>query len=43
VVGLVAMLLGIVFLVQPVTIALYTVGFPILLVGLLFYIVVSHF
>ncbi len=43
VVGLIAMGAGMVFLVQPLTIVLYTIGFPILLVGLIFYIVVSHF
>jgi predicted membrane channel-forming protein YqfA (hemolysin III family) len=40
--GLVAMGLGILFLVQPLTIVLYGIGFPVLLVGLIFYIVVNH-
>ena len=43
VVGLIVMGAGMLFLVQPLTIVLYSVGFPILLVGLIFYIVVSHF
>ena len=43
IVGLFAMGTGIVFMVQPLTIVLYGLGFPILLVGLIFYIVVSHF
>ena len=43
VVGLIAMGAGMAFLVQPFTIVLYGIGFPILLVGLIFYIVVSHF
>ena len=37
------MIVGILLLVQPLTIALYSLGFPTLLAGLLFYIVVSHF
>jgi len=40
--GLVAMGLGIVLLVQPLTIVLFGIGFPVLLVGLIFYIVVNH-
>ena len=43
VVGLFVMGLGIVLLVQPLTITLFGLGFPILLLGLIFYIVVSHF
>ena len=43
VIGLIAMGVGMVFLVQPLTIVLYGMGFLILLVGLIFYIVVSHF
>ena len=42
-IGLVVMVVGILFLVQPLTVALFTVGFPILLAGLVFYIIVSHF
>ena len=42
VVGLFVMGLGIVLLVQPLTITLFGLGFPILLLGLIFYIVVSH-
>jgi predicted membrane channel-forming protein YqfA (hemolysin III family) len=42
-IGLIAMGIGIVFLVQPLTIVLYGIGFPILFLGLIFYIVVSHF
>jgi hypothetical protein len=33
---------GILFLIQPLTIVLYGIGFPVLLVGLIFYIVVNH-
>jgi predicted membrane channel-forming protein YqfA (hemolysin III family) len=43
VIGLIAMGVGMVCLVQPLTIVLFGIGFPILLVGLIFYIVVSHF
>jgi hypothetical protein len=43
VIGLVGMGVGMVFLVQPLTIVLFGIGFPILLVALIFYIVVSHF
>jgi predicted membrane channel-forming protein YqfA (hemolysin III family) len=42
IVGLIAMGAGLVCLVQPLTIVLYGIGFPVLLVGLIFYIVVSH-
>jgi hypothetical protein len=40
--GLLAMGLGILFMVQPLTIVLYGIGFPVLLAGLIFYIVVNH-
>jgi len=43
IVGMIAMGVGMLCLVQPLTIVLYGLGFPILLVGLIFYIVVSHF
>jgi hypothetical protein len=42
IVGMAAMVLGIVCLVQPLALVLYSFGFSILLVGLIFYIVVSH-
>ena len=42
-IGLIVMILGILLLVQPIALALYTLGFPILLGGLIFFIVVSHF
>jgi hypothetical protein len=41
--GLVAMGTGILLLVQPLTIAVFGLGFVVLLLGLIFYIVVSHF
>jgi hypothetical protein len=43
VVGMAVMVLGILCLVQPVALVLYSFGFTILLLGLIFYIVVSHF
>jgi hypothetical protein len=43
IIGLIAMGVGMVFLVQPLTLVLFSLGFPILLVGLIFYIVVCHF
>ena len=43
IIGLLAMALGLVLMVQPLTIVLFGAGFPVLLVGLIFYIVVSHF
>ena len=43
VIGMVVMVLGILCLVQPFTLTLYSFGFTILLLGLIFYIVVSHF
>jgi predicted membrane channel-forming protein YqfA (hemolysin III family) len=43
IIGLIAMGVGMVFLVRPLTLVLFSLGFPILLVGLIFYIVVSHF
>jgi hypothetical protein len=40
--GLIGMGVGILCMVQPVTLVLYGIGFPILLVALIFYIVVNH-
>ncbi|GEM_PF-4989634 len=40
--GLAIMMLGILLLVQPLALALYTLGFPVLLIGFVFFIVVSH-
>jgi hypothetical protein len=42
-VGQVVMVLGILCLVQPLGLTLFSIGFPILLIGLIFFIVVSHF
>ena len=40
---LVLMVLGILLMVNPFSLALYGAGFPVLLVGLIAFIVVSHF
>jgi len=42
-IGQVVMILGILCLVQPFGLAIFSIGFPILLIGLILFIVVSHF
>jgi hypothetical protein len=37
------MVLGILLMVNPFSLALYGVGFPVLLIGLIAFIIVSHF
>jgi hypothetical protein len=41
--AMVVMIAGILLLVQPLSIVLYGLGFPVLLAGLVVFIVVSHF
>ena len=41
--AMVLMVLGILMLVQPLTLVLFSYGFTVLLIGLVVYIVVSHF
>jgi len=41
--SMVVMIVGIVMLIQPFTLIVYSFGFTVLLIGLIAYIVVSHF
>jgi hypothetical protein len=42
-ISILVMIVGIVLMVNPFSLALYGIGFPVLLIGLIAFIIVSHF